>query len=164
MRSFYRYRTGSIYRSALDGRAGKKVFGIFLIIGLAFLLIAGGFALYQSTKAKEYIPTEAVIIELDRKGTPTVEYKANGRTLTKNLNTSSNLYSIGDIIPISYDANTPTRIIQRGVMGWLFTIISGSIGLSFALIGGISLLRIRRREELEQGDREQEDRPVPWEN
>ena len=56
MCSFYRYRTGSIYRSALDGRAGKKVFGIFLIIGLAFLLIAGGFALYQSTKAKEYIP------------------------------------------------------------------------------------------------------------
>lgn len=159
MSSFYRFRIGSVYRSGLDGKAGKKAFGSFLVIGLVFLLIAGGFALYQSTKAKEYIPTEAVIIELDRKGTPTVEYKANGRTLTKNLNTSSNLYSIGDTISIAYDAKHPHRIIQTGFLGWLFPILFGGIGLSFALIGGILLLRIRRREK-----RNQEDNPVPWEN
>ena len=158
MSSFYRFRIGSVYRSGLDGKAGKKALGSFLVIGLVFLLIAGGFALYQSTKAKEYIPTEAVIIELDRKGTPTVEYKAMGRSLTKTLNTRSNLYSIGDVIPISYDANNPTRIIQRGVMGWLFSIISGSIGLSFTLIGGVSLIRILRKEK-----QSREDRPAPWE-
>ena len=159
MRFSYRYGIGSTYKAKPTSREAKIVLGVFLAIGLVFLLIAVGSAIFQTAKEKEYLPAEAEIIELDRKGTPTVEYKAKGKTLTKQLNISSNLFSVGDTISIAYDAKHPHRIIQTGFLGWLFPILFGGIGLSFALIGGILLLRIRRREK-----RDQEDNPVPWEN
>ena len=158
MRFSYRYGTGGTYKGNPNSREAKIVLGVFLAIGLVFLLIAVGFAIFQTAKEKEYLPAEAVIIELDRKGTPTVEYRAEGKTLTKQLNISSNLFSVGDTISVAYDAKRPGRIIQTGFLGWLFPILFGGIGLSFALIGGVLLLRIRRREK-----QAAEDRPAPWE-
>ena len=151
-------RIGNVAGSEIGSRLEKLIFGIFLAIGLLFFVIGAGFGVARWAVTRDYQSAEAVIVDLDRENTPTVQFRVGDKTFTKKLNSSSNLYEIGEIIRIAYDSETPGRMLQLGVIGWLFPLIFGGVGLVFAVIGGTFLILIRKREK-----RAGEDRPEPWE-
>ena len=139
----------------------------FAVMGAVLLTVAALIGIHHANKLKTYIQTQGVIVDfesLSDEASPIVEYAVRGTVFRKTLDVSSSSFHIGTEIPIAYDSDNPEEFTVAGVWSWLGSVITGIIGLTFFLAGGISLIVFQIRPRL-QGRKTAapKDKSAPWE-
>ena len=106
---------------------------IFMLIGLVFMLITGIFLATGVSGNKNYIATEAEIVEVWGT-TPVFEFELpNGTTVQASPGESGTIFKKGKTMEIYYDPTDPSRI-QTKVGSNMLMFIFGGIGGGFFLI------------------------------
>lgn len=136
-----------------DFKVKQGVFILFLVIGL-LLSLGAGYSVYDVKQFKKSaILTQGTVIQLieniDNKNnsktfTPVIHYKTvkgDEFTMTSSVSSNPPAYSIGETVSIFYKGNNPQEARIDGFLSnWLLTLILGTIGLVFFLIGSIPLI------------------------
>lgn len=106
----------------------KLIYGIFLGMGLLFMLIGGGMKIGYELSTKDYVPVEGHIVSFVR-GNPVVGYTLNGYEGEIRSNTRTSWQKIGDAVTIMVDPNDPSKS-QDGslsLIGIVFLCVGGSM-------------------------------------
>ena len=100
------------------------------ILAVTVLIVGVYMTFFQS---RGFIKTTAVItdVRMDSTGEspvyyPTVEYTADGKTYTAELDTASGSYRIGQTISVLYDPGNPSAAHDGGGFG-LYLMIAGAV-------------------------------------
>ena len=104
---------------------------IFAGILAVIVLIVGVYMTFFQSRG--FVKTTARItdVRMDSTGEsavyyPTVEYTVDGKTYTKELDTGSGSYRIGQVISVLYDPNNPSVVHDGGGFG-LYLMIAGAV-------------------------------------
>jgi hypothetical protein len=137
----------------------SSIFGIigliFLVIGCPMLAGAAGLYYFLDTSTQNWVKVTGTVTALSADESynsssgsytttycPTVEYNIGDETLRVDTNECSSppMYNVGDPIELLYDPQSPRDIqIEGGVrdlVGNIFIIVFGILGVVFSLIGG----------------------------
>lgn len=126
----------------------RLMFGIFLFIGLVFMVIAGFVASSSQEKVNTYIQVEGVVTDLEQSASssdnsytyyPIVEYTANDGNVysfRSNVGSSPPSYEINEVVIVMHPPDQPqSGQINDFTSLWLFPIIFGSLGFIFFAVG-----------------------------
>ena len=152
----------------LRTKAGRNYSLILAAVGLALLVFAVLGAVRKSEKLKTWLPAEATIQSIEKKGRSnydvTLAFEENGRQHTAVMNEYVFTYRVGKTIPIVYDPADPTAVTSAGWPGYFSSGVMGLIGLIVLVRCGIPVYKYhilpklnKRREETEK------DTAAPWE-
>ena len=116
--------------------------GIFLFIGIVFLILSAVFLEVNKSHAENYIPTEAVISEIRISSDSSdayATYVVDGKKLKAKLDVySSDMYE-GKEIEIYYDPENPSDVTYlEGIR--IFTTVFTIVGVVLTVIGLIPLI------------------------
>lgn len=116
--------------------------GIFLFVGIIFLILSAVFLEVNKSHAENYIPTEAVISEIRISSDSSdayATYVVDGKKLKAKLDVySSDMYE-GKEIEIYYDPDNPYDVTYLEGMR-IFTTVFSIIGAVLTVIGLIPLI------------------------
>jgi hypothetical protein len=131
-------------RYAQSPKAALRIIGrVFMLLGLAALLIAGGIAIWTWSSFSAMTATEGTVVELQMKWgnstavRPVVEYTVDGQsyTYTSPVNSSVPLFDVGDKVTIYYDPADPEDSMLEHWTSWFFALLPGGMGMVFFLVG-----------------------------
>ena len=119
---------------------GPKLKILAGILALIVLITGAYMTFFQS---RDFVKTTASItdVRMDSTGEsavyyPTVEYTADGKTYTTELDTGSGSYRIGQTISVLYDPNNPSVAHDGGSIG-LYLMIAGAVILAVIVFSSI---------------------------
>lgn len=116
--------------------------GIFLFVGIIFLILSAVFLEVNKSHAENYLPTEAVISEIRISSDSSdayATYVVDGKKLKAKLDVySSDMYE-GKEIEIYYDPDNPSDVTYLEGMR-IFTTVFSIIGAVLTVIGLIPLI------------------------
>ena len=122
---------------------------IFAGILAVIVLIVGVYMTFFQSRG--FVKTTARItdVRMDSTGEsavyyPTVEYTVDGKTYTKELDTGSGSYRIGQTISVLYDPNNPSAAHDGGGFG-LYLIIAGAVILAVIIFSAIKEKQSQQR-------------------
>ena len=114
---------------------------LFAGILAGIVLIVGVYMTFFQTRG--FIKTTASITDLRMDSTgentvyyPTVEYTVNGKTYTRELDTGSRSYQIGQTISVLYDPGNPS-VAHDGSGFGLYLMIAGAVILAVIVFSAI---------------------------
>ena len=121
------------------------------IFAAVLALICLGAGIYVSFfQSRGFVKATASItdVRMDSTGEsmvyyPTVEYTVDGKTYTKELDTGSGSYLIGQVISVLYDPNNPSVVHDGGGFG-LYLMIAGAVILAVIVFSAIREKRSRQ--------------------
>jgi hypothetical protein len=138
-------RTMGRGRYAASPKAALRVIGrVFMLLGLAGLLIAAGIALWTWQSFSSMTATEGTVVELQMKWgnstavRPVVQFQAqDGQTYTYTspVNSSVPMFAVGDKVTIYYDPADPTDAMLAHWTAWFFALLPAGMGAIFFLVG-----------------------------
>ena len=129
-------------------KALRLMFGIFLFIGLLFMVIAGFVASSSQEKIDTYIQVEGIVIDLEQSSSssdnsytyfPVVEYTAddgNVYSFRSSVGSSPPSYEINETVTVMHPPDQPqSGQINDFTSLWLVAIIFGGLGFVFFAVG-----------------------------
>ncbi len=149
----------------------KKILPIAIVfssIGILMLIGASFYTVHQYTFVKKSQETIGQVIDINQytgsdgnSFSPEIQYTVNNTeyTFESNYSASQPSYAVGDQVPVYYDPQNPDRAkLGTGLALYGASFIITSIGIVFALIGGLILLVYTKRKKeiaflLNQGHR-----------
>ncbi len=149
----------SRFNMRINGKSGIGVGGlVFLLLGLIFGCIGGGFAGVSLVALQDKLTCQGVVVGFHpkimgnqhslvrAKTVPEVEFTIDDKvyTIRGKIASTPPGYTVGESVPVYYQANQP----EKGFVGsflelWLFPIVFGGIGFVFTLTGCGFLLYAR---------------------
>ncbi len=131
--------------STQQGCVGKFVPGIFILVGIVFLVITVVIISADQRIVNNGYLTEGEVVgllESDGAYAPVVNYEFDGEIFTYESATYSNpsSFALGETVPLFLDPDNPYDIlIDTFSERWLLPVILGGMGLVFFVIGMVVL-------------------------
>lgn len=132
-------------RYAQSPKGALRVIGrVFMLLGLAGLLIGGGIALWTWSSFSRMTATEGTVVALQEKSAnstavrPVVSYESAGGqtyTYTSLVNSSVPMFDVGDRVTIYYDPADPNDAMMEHWTSWFFALLPAGMGIIFFLVG-----------------------------
>ena len=142
-------------------KSHRLTFSIFLLVGLALMIVAGFFAYSSQEKSDTYVRVEGQVIDFHQSSSddsytyyPIVEYTGNdGNTYTfrGSVGSSPRAYDINEVVLVMHPEGSP----EKGELNdftslWLFPLIFGGMGFVFFAIGGGAFINKRKANQLRE--------------
>lgn len=132
-------------RHARSPKAALRIVGmVFMLLGAAGLVIAGGVALWTWNGFASRTPVQGTVVELEGKWgnstavRPVVSFvAADGRSYIYRspVTSSAPMFDVGDAVTVYYDPADPTDAMIDHWTQWFFALLPGGIGIVFFLVG-----------------------------
>jgi Protein of unknown function (DUF3592) len=122
-------------RRSVSGRAALPIIGIiFIVIGLASLVVSGILVYGESTSPRTAAVSGSVV---DASRYPVVQFStADGNIIRFTNFVRSSLWHAGDAVTVIYDPANPQDAVIGGFMGrWFTATLAGALGGVFLLLG-----------------------------